>query len=107
MLKKLFGEQNMGSKQKNIWLRIISIFCIMIIAFVLMLTLVMCIPNSAIKQNYDRSMEVFEQEGDGWNRVYTYASGSMIDNLTDSIIISGTMVNDNCSPLSNALSGNG
>ena len=107
MLKKLFGEQNMGRKQKNIWLRIISIFCIMIIAFVLMLTLVMCIPNSAIKQNYDRSMEVFEQEGDGWNRVYTYASGSMIDNLTDRIIISGTMVNDNCSPLSNALSGNG
>lgn len=107
MLKKLFGVENMGKKQGEIWLRLLGIFCAVIIAFILLLTLVMCIPNSAIQENFDRSMEVFEKEGDGWNRAYTYASGSMLDNLTDSIIISETMVNESCSPISNAMSGNG
>lgn len=107
MLKKLFGAQNMGKKQSRIWLRLLGIFCGTVILFVLLLTLVMCIPNSAIRENYDKSMEVFDNEGDGWIRTYTYASGSMLDNLTDRIIICETMVNENCSPISNAMSGNG
>ena len=62
MLKKLFGVENMGKKQGEIWLRLLGIFCAVIIAFILLLTLVMCIPNSAIQENFDRSMEVFENE---------------------------------------------
>lgn len=107
MLKRLFGAENMGRKQGSVWLRLLGIFCCVIAVFVLLLTLVMCIPNAAIRENYDKSIEVFEQEGDGWNRMYTYASGSMLDNLTDNIIIRETMVNESCSPISNAMSGNG
>ena len=107
MIKKLFGEKNMGKKQGQIWLRLLGIFGGVVAVFVLLLTLVMCIPNSAIMENYNKSMEIFEEEGDGWKRVYTYASGSMLDNLADRIIIAETVVNENCSPISNAMSGNG
>lgn len=107
MIKKLFGRENMGRGQGQIWLRLLCIFAAVIIAFVLLLYIVMCIPNSAIQENYDRSMEVFDNEGEGWSRVYTYASGSMLDNLTDKIIINETIVNEKCSRISNAMSGNG
>jgi hypothetical protein len=106
-LKKMFGRDNMGKGLGRIWLRLLVIFCVTIAVFVLLLTLVMFIPNSAIEENYNASMEVFEEEGDGWKRMFNNASGSMLDNLTDRIIICGTMVNEDCSAISNAMSGNG
>lgn len=107
MLRELFGQENMGEKQSKIWLRLAAVFAITVAAFVLLLTVVMCIPNAAIEENYNASMEVFEEEGNGWNRAFNNASGSMLDNLTDSIIIGESWVNEDCSPINNAMSGNG
>lgn len=79
--------------------RYAAVLGICIVAFVVLLTAVFCIPNSAIAPKRAHAYEIFVKEGAYPSNTY-YSNGSMLDNHSDHVIIQTAVIND---PSHNAL----
>lgn len=81
-----------------------------ILAFVILLTVVACIPSSMVKNNVISSLEFLDKnESREWHNSFTYETGSILDDYTDSIMISYAVTQDKATnnPLEDALDASG
>lgn len=90
---------------KTISYKFLKSFSILTILFFLFLVLVYLIPNTSIKNNYRKSINVTQQEG-VYKRVNSNDQGTTLDNFTDSIMLSKALrSNDNAVKSSVAVGG--
>lgn len=77
----------------------------LIIAYVIALTLVFTLPNSAVEPEFNDSMQVFEHEGE-YPRVFYDKKASQLDNFTDKLMVGRTIKDESLSPFEAAMSMN-
>lgn len=78
---------------------IILFFCLQVLAF--------CIPQRLMKEEAIESSEVLDEEGRGWEYIFSYARGAQLDTKTDDIMIERAVRNPDKSVLYNAMDCNG
>lgn len=78
---------------------IILFFCLQVLAF--------CIPQHLMKEEAIESSEVLDEEGRGWEYIFSYARGAQLDTKTDDIMIERAVRNPDKSVLYNAIDCNG
>lgn len=92
---------------KNYIGKICAVMFGMIIAFFCLQVLVFCIPQQLMKEEAIESREVLNEEGRGWEYIFSYARGAQLDTRTDDIMIERAVRNPDKSVLYNAMDCNG
>lgn len=65
-------------------------FLLLNIVFVISLWLVCLLPDENIKLHLEQSISILNEEGAGWPFVFSYTSGSQLDNSTDWLMLTNT-----------------
>lgn len=92
---------------KNYIGRILVVMLGMIILFFCLQVLAFCIPQRLMKEEAIESSEVLDEEGRGWEYIFSYARGAQLDTKTDDIMIERAVRNPDKSVLYNAMDCNG
>ncbi len=87
--------------------KILVVMLSMIILFFCLQVLVFCIPQRLMKEEAIESSEVLDEEGRGWEYIFSYARGAQLDTKTDDIMIERAVRNPDKSVLYNAMDCNG
>lgn len=92
---------------KNYIGKILVVMLSMIILFFCLQVLAFCIPQHLMKEEAVESSEVLDEEGRGWEYIFSYARGAQLDTKTDDIMIERAVRNPDKSVLYNAIDCNG
>ena len=79
----------------------------MIALFFCLQILVFCIPKELMREEAKESNLVLDEEGRGWEYIFSYARGAQLDTKTDDIMIERATENPDKSVLYNAMDCNG
>ena len=79
----------------------------MIALFFCLQTLAFCLPQELMREEAKESSLVLDEEGRGWEYIFSYARGAQLDTKTDDIMIERATENPDKSVLYNAMDCNG
>lgn len=79
----------------------------MIALFFCLQILVFCIPKELMREEAKESSLILDEEGRGWEYIFSYARGAQLDTKTDDIMIERATENPDKSVLYNAMDCNG
>lgn len=106
-IKRFVKKANKILNMKNYIEKICAVMLGMIITFFCLQVLVFCIPQQLMKEEAIESREVLNEEGRGWEYIFSYARGAQLDTRTDDIMIERAVRNPDKSVLYNAMDCNG
>ena len=87
--------------------KVCAIMMGMIALFFCLQILVFCIPQELMREEAKESSLVLDEEGRGWEYIFSYARGAQLDTKTDDIMIERATENPDKSVLYNAMDCNG
>lgn len=87
--------------------KICAVMVGMIALFFCLQILVFCIPQELMREEAKESNLVLDEEGRGWEYIFSYARGAQLDTKTDDIMIERATENPDKSVLYNAMDCNG